>query len=894
MKKKVSKNSNGIVICDSIIMSVKKKHMNLRCAESVFIALIGYVSAVMSFLSMFHFRYDRPACILAAIVFSGLYITLSLMGRKGLWIIGATVLPAIFISARFIDTLALGYKYTYNTIYKAAFHTEIAYYKFLKPDNEKAAVTAFFIFCLWLTAVAVYTFTINRPNSIPPLLVTFPMIEVGLYNGMEVSIFWGMLLVGYWLAVFAMTAIDIGEYSGGSSGFVRKEDLFFPKRQMRLKVTEKCGIAIIAEVLVITVISCLMMKMTGYKRSDELNRKRIQVRDAVNAFSIDNFAESVTNITNAFGFSFKYESHTLGNVDRLKYKNTHDLTVTVSDKIDGSLYLKEYTGSVYDTDKWSPLPVTVYDSDMFTEFAKYSFHPQDLPNDANCIIGSDDELTVKIKSNLKNNRSFAPYGTDKLGLSSYNHDSDVSSKKQSENTFSYRFTPVVFSDVARKVTEPMRYTFTSAYISDPDWQTKLISYCSTNGLLSRGEFFNIDSELPAKADYLYENPDKIMSMLLQDKYEDFVYENYLLLPNTAEISEVRSSYSQYLGYDSRNMTAAEKLALLDRLRAEVASNVTYTLNPGRTPNNRDFVNYFLLENKKGYCTHYATAGVVLARMAGIPARYATGYVIVGNDFNDSNKSSDGSYNIKVMDNRSHAWIEVYLSGYGWVPYEFTAGYSDQSIETTPATTTTESTAAQTTTTAAESQTTTSSSDEGSKTTRSKSSSKSDSTTTAASTTVTTTAAVVAVKKEFHLSAEAKQVLFILMIAALSVAAVIVRRILILNLMKKRFTTGDPTMRIRYIFGYIEKLMGLIGSERGDMGYTAYAELAEKQFAGKYFNAGEFISVTDTALKAMFSEEKTAPEEAEKCRRFAENFAAKVYSRSGIIRKVYLKLINIII
>ena len=53
------------------------------------------------------------------------------------------------------------------------------------------------------------------------------------------------------LAIFAMTTIDMGEYSGGSGGFVRKENLFFPKRQMKLKVTEKCGIFVIAEILVL-------------------------------------------------------------------------------------------------------------------------------------------------------------------------------------------------------------------------------------------------------------------------------------------------------------------------------------------------------------------------------------------------------------------------------------------------------------------------------------------------------------------------------------------------------------------------------------------------------------------------------------------------------------------
>ena len=56
-KKKNLKNSSGITVCDSIVMSVKKKHMNLRRAEAVIIAVTGYISAIMTFLLMFDFHY---------------------------------------------------------------------------------------------------------------------------------------------------------------------------------------------------------------------------------------------------------------------------------------------------------------------------------------------------------------------------------------------------------------------------------------------------------------------------------------------------------------------------------------------------------------------------------------------------------------------------------------------------------------------------------------------------------------------------------------------------------------------------------------------------------------------------------------------------------------------
>ena len=62
----------------------------------------------------------------------------------------------------------------------------------------------------------------------------------------------------------------------------------------------------------------------------------------------------------------------------------------------------------------------------------------------------------------------------------------------------------------------------------------------------------------------------------------------------------------------------------------VRTSGEYTLSPGTTPEGRDFVDYFLFENQKGYCVHFASAAVALLRSQGIPARYAEGYAVNGN------------------------------------------------------------------------------------------------------------------------------------------------------------------------------------------------------------------------------------------------------------------------
>jgi transglutaminase-like putative cysteine protease len=92
--------------------------------------------------------------------------------------------------------------------------------------------------------------------------------------------------------------------------------------------------------------------------------------------------------------------------------------------------------------------------------------------------------------------------------------------------------------------------------------------------------------------------------------------------------------------------------------------IPYTLDVARPPLDRDVVDYFLFDLRRGYCDYYASAMVVLARAAGVPARLAVGY-------------ASGTYNLNstrfvVSEADAHSWVEVYFPSVGWVPFEPTA------------------------------------------------------------------------------------------------------------------------------------------------------------------------------------------------------------------------------
>jgi transglutaminase-like putative cysteine protease len=98
----------------------------------------------------------------------------------------------------------------------------------------------------------------------------------------------------------------------------------------------------------------------------------------------------------------------------------------------------------------------------------------------------------------------------------------------------------------------------------------------------------------------------------------------------------------------------------------------YTLRPPVLGNNP--VDEFLFETRRGYCEHYATSFVTLARAAGIPARIVTGYQ--GGEYNPI-----GNY-LRVRQSDAHAWAEVWLEQSGWVRVDPTAAVAPERVERT--------------------------------------------------------------------------------------------------------------------------------------------------------------------------------------------------------------------
>lgn len=144
-----------------------------------------------------------------------------------------------------------------------------------------------------------------------------------------------------------------------------------------------------------------------------------------------------------------------------------------------------------------------------------------------------------------------------------------------------------------------------------------------------------------------------------DAYREEINEKY------AQKTEISPKVQDWLlQHTAEAETAEEKL-----LRIETAlAAMEYNKNPGALPSQvvdeKSFLDFFLLESRKGYCTHYATAFVLLARAEGFPARYVQGFCV---------PITKGKETV-VYSYMAHAWPEIYIEGKGWIPFEPTPGY----------------------------------------------------------------------------------------------------------------------------------------------------------------------------------------------------------------------------
>ncbi len=173
------------------------------------------------------------------------------------------------------------------------------------------------------------------------------------------------------------------------------------------------------------------------------------------------------------------------------------------------------------------------------------------------------------------------------------------------------------------------------------------------------------------------NPKKISSVIRYSVTSDRSVRNYSLskyeriknlrLPGAGNLNKKTIALAQKW----RDLAGENDRRVIDQALSYFTKQpFAYTLNPPLLGN--DAMDDFLFETQRGFCGHYSSAFVYLARAAGIPARIVTGY-------QGGEKNPVDEYVI-VRQSSAHAWAEVWLDDAGWVRVDPTSAVAPDRIE----------------------------------------------------------------------------------------------------------------------------------------------------------------------------------------------------------------------
>lgn len=343
-----------------------------------------------------------------------------------------------------------------------------------------------------------------------------------------------------------------------------------------------------------------------------------------------------------------------------------------------NIYLRSYTGKYYSDSYWQDAFTMNYDSPRigYSEFYDYFSNPYkenfmdslivdfynnfgglNLPYSYHYLIGNSSDPISEMyfliaKSTSLNENYFVP--TTIAGQHVLETPPEEEKKGYISNSSAYN---ILISNIANRDSDIVYLPYYSR-----DSKTRVLSNPNNFG------------------DGYYRNQYLPVSMIdASDQWEDNPYYSYFREYYKERMTPIYTNYSPAETPQLESYCKQIKLTDLNEITTYILvtlnNNAVYSTTPGNTPYNKDVIDYFLFENGKGYCVHFASAAALMYRMFGIPARYVSGYVAQPGNFSPDPDYS-GYYSTVLTDYSAHAWVEIFLDDYGWVPVEVTPDSSN--------------------------------------------------------------------------------------------------------------------------------------------------------------------------------------------------------------------------
>ena len=689
MKKTKAKD---ILFDSDIQLSSSKVVSPIMKYFDVLIAFIAVIGVTYVFISSYKIEVIDTFIIGAIISFVLLFSVIFKKTKISKYILIGTIITfsvSVFI---FFNAIIFGVAVTWAKVaakINENTNLNLMYDKNLYMYNYELIISLFLIFVIFIISALICFSIIYKPNFILILVVTVPILEIGLYFAIMPSYFSFELLIISWVAVFGMRTIkNKNRINKSLLQFKRKgkKNIYIVRGNKRI-ITTNVGIILGVSTIIIFLVTSIIYPSATYKPLDKMQEARLKIETLYDEVTTEKFIDDLMGVGQGGVNGGK-----LGTLDRIKYKNETALQV-VAPFVENDIYLKGYTGCIYTGNTWEDVSDDIYNKyfqpnsvgDMegngFTINSLFTL----MLNESNADL--DERYDGKIViNNIKANNEYLYVPYNSSGTTDYGDSINFKFKKESSvyyegelNTYSFNYYPTYVTleraDIVKDIIE--------STTKDTNSEFRLEERNNSTNII--------------------------------DKYNKFVQEVYTSLPEEG-LEEIKNEYTGR--YNENN----DINACINEAVDAVTADTTYDLAPGKLPKGKDFVEYFLYKNKKGYCSHYASSAAVILRAMGVPTRYVEGYVIKKEgmekakdsyqdkiqyvnsrqvereeamskynmseeDFNMNNtngftwipdfknKDCELKY-IEVKDNSAHAWIEVYIDNIGWVPVDVTPGFGD--------------------------------------------------------------------------------------------------------------------------------------------------------------------------------------------------------------------------
>ena len=278
----------------------------------------------------------------------------------------------------------------------------------------------------------------------------------------------------------------------------------------------------------------------------------------------------------------------------------------------------------------------------------------------------------------------------------------------------------------------------------------------------------------------------------------------------------------------------------------------------------------------------------MLRAAGIPARYVEGYVVKQKDYTDKTKIEDGNIQIgkvNIKDSSAHAWTEVYIKGYGWLPVDFTPGYQEE-FRASGVVHTEEET---------ENMTTEEETETLEEQTKQQNETKQDNThetiTEEETKADTQNVANGGDKKEYYILAAIKKLGIIILYIIAVMTIIWIYHAIAIALMKLRLNKADRDRKVKIIYRRMEKLLELVDIKKEKSeSYPDFAKRTEESV--KVFDQGVFIKCVQIIESIEYGNHKVTESECIYFENALKTAQKRVTSYMGIMRRIiYRYFIN---